>query len=263
MNQTDELLTLLLALGDAVHVGLRANDWRDHANVGRRVALRDFGTVGTQVPNAGGPAASVARQRLLPVLQQRGLLRVHRRQGAKEPYARLTADGDAHARQICALPGLAASHAWLVELCDLSARAVKTMACDGLDFKGAVDERNFLPSGEAPTGRALATIEEFALPALVRGWAECNSDLTGLVAYWPTAAGREVAAGPAPPDEDGAEAPGCRALYEGTFARRRASLATTDPNERREIGPLPLAAGGTTFRDSLGKPTTAVRGDQR
>jgi hypothetical protein len=247
MQPRDELLTLLLALGDALHVGIRREEWRKlNLNGSRFIALREFRAAGVPVPNAGGPSLSVERQRLLATLQAEGVLRVHRRQGLKVPLSKLSSAGDVEARRLCGLPGLAAAHSWLTRLCDLSARAVKTEACDAGDFKGAVDEFNLVPPAEL-TPPALVGIEEMALPALVRGWAECHSDVTGLVSYWPTAAGREAARRPAPPDDNGKHLEACRELYYATFNRRRAALQAED-TAGREIGPLPLRAGGTTFK---------------
>ena len=119
-----------------------------------------------------------------------GLLRVIRRRAVKTVGVILTDAGDAKGRALAGLPSLAQSLSLVEEMADApkaevaGKRWVSEIHLAGLGCWGE--------TADADKRKMLVWVEEMALPAMLRGWIESNSDTAGRVWYCLTAAGAKV-----------------------------------------------------------------------
>src|SRR5262249_39937023 len=98
------------------------------------------------------------------------------------------------------------------------------------------------PDGPEALNRELVLVEDMALPALARGWLESRTTLQRHAYDAVTAEGWEALATREEPED----APGggsdteARELYLGLVKDALADLGTAAPEDRKEIGPVPL-----------------------
>lgn len=243
MTAADTLLVQLLAESDALFVPVR--DWtgtRSRATAQRR---SHFVTKGVEwASGAAGEDARKAAQRTLAALDSEGMVSVGRVRG-RAMWVRLTDAGEDRARALASLPRLDAGVLSVHAIAARSDRKAKTM---DRALVSIVD----LAGGHDP--HELRAVEDMALPALLRGWICCGSDVAGRVYFWLSVAGWGIAQ--RPPDVDLPDVDGDPQAIETYDSRIQAALdwlGSAPVVNPMEIGPLPIPVShaGTPWGGSL------------
>ena len=236
MKDSDFILCYVLAVSDATWLPVR----RFTAPLPANVYLARVGFRKTGVPWRSGEAGEAARkaaQRRLEAAASAGLVTVHRPRRGKNLGVRLTDEGDARARALCGLPGMADGLSLLGEVDRLSASA------------GAwVPETSFADAGAECSESELMLTENLALPVLTRGWLESGATVRGNAAFRVAEAGRTYLVSEATlaaldnleDDEPPTDAQ-ARLFYEHALEDVLRRFAHATPEDAREIGLVPLS----------------------
>lgn len=242
MDATDRLL--VTALGSADGIFLPVRNWSGCFAGARHEAIADYRTTGVPVLIGGADAARKSGQRLIAELVSEGLV-VRGSGGAKAAYLKLTVAGETRARALAGLPNRDGARGFLAAVAEIAAEYVMGLApevdfyTDGGPGAGAWDE-----GATREDRRAIAGLENVALPSMHAGWVEARSTIHGHVCYVVTDAGRaeleHPTADPAfklpDPDDEAGEA--WRAARDAKLAELAGAVGL------REIGELPLPLGG-------------------
>ncbi len=243
MNETDHLLIRILASTDALWLPNRDYSNRRGACIWEhRQAYRATGV--RWASEGGSDAGRQAGGRLLSATTRAGLLVTARPRNTKTIGAKLTDAGEARARALAGLPGLAdALHTMRVlESFEDHPEAVADSRLVPETIVAGVDARwHGLDTPE--DRRPLVVVENLLLPALSRGWVEAQSDMQRRVYYAMT--DRGAAALLSPPDLAGDvpdEDPEAVAEYLRRLEVGAAAWSRMTPDKPGEIGPIPLSA---------------------
>ncbi|MCX7424829.1 MAG: hypothetical protein NTW96_04280, partial [Planctomycetia bacterium] len=196
-------------------------------------AQQRFQTGGVVLPSAGDATARKAMERAVGDLVAAGLVTVGGK--IRRNVVKLSEAGDWLARAIVGQPDAGEVYALVVEVAGLG----------GGDDDRWVSEFQLanVPNYRDEIHRKLIEVEDQALPALVRGWLESNSDRAGHAWYQLLPAGRRALEHPEPvepprlPDGD----PDARRFYIATVEDERERLRTAKPGNPKEIGEIPLS----------------------
>lgn len=232
MTASNTLLVQILAESDALFVPVR--DWtgtRSRATAQRRSLFVSKGV--EWASGAAGEDARKAAQRTLAALDSEGMVSVGRVRG-RATWVRLTDAGEDRARALASLPRLDAGVLSVHAIAARSDRKAKTMdraIVSIIDLAGSRDPHE------------LRAVEDMALPALLRGWVCCGSDIAGRVYFWLPVAGWKIAQ--RPPDVDLPEVEGdphAIEIYESRIRTALDWLGSAPVLSPMEIGPLPIPA---------------------
>lgn len=230
MTNIEELLARLLGMTDAIWLPLRDFDRKSAPNY--YFARRDYTTIGVDWRSgAASEAGRKAAQRDLEAAADSGLVQAFRPKRGKVLGVKLTDEGEEKARVLCGLPSL---YAGLVLVKEVARReqgkgTVHETALAGVEY-GAPDNK-----------KALMLVEDMALPALVRGWLDAGASIHRDVRYSTTEAGRKALEGDWPKDHDGDDYDHqARECYFEALREMQSRLADSEPQDRREIGIIPL-----------------------
>lgn len=221
----------ILAESDALFVPARFGTTRAEAIAAIWQRRETFRRTGLPLFAGGAEATRQAHHRELLALQRAGVIRLSGR--GKSRGVRLTDDGDAYVRSFTA--GFRIDEAWSL--------LAKVAALAG-DRPGPVLEFDIHGDRTNCKSADLVSIEYQALPFLVRGWLESNTDGEGRCGYFITAPGRAAlsagcpAAPVDPPLFDGELAD----VYDEIYANALHDRERWQPDNRGSIV-IPLSCG--------------------
>lgn len=233
-----EFAVRVLAETDAIHLPIRKRGWGTYAPANRFAALQQFAAGGVPARSSGvTPRATAAvRQAFADLLKKAevaGLVTTTRTRG-RHPLAKLTDKGDELTRAVCGLPGVTITCMFLADL-------------KGRTRRGSAWVSEFrLAKPKAAVGD-LVVVQNEALPALWRGWAEARSDIEGHARYRLTPAGEAALKGS--PKEAFSDKGGdpfqeeAASIYWRTWEATRSALMNDSPENLSELGEIPLSIG--------------------
>lgn len=239
MTRRDELLLKILAEIDAVFLPLR--NWTRPLPTVLYERRRDYPSMGIRwTPGNPTETGRKQAQRDLEDLVDTGLAISCRPKNVKTLGVRLTDHGESYARALFGIDALG---------CALEALRTINRLADHPDAAGrgcvCEDLITGIPHVEAAGNRdkkiEYSAMESTALPALIRGWMESNSDIHGRVWYWLTDAGRGVLENPPTwdfvlPDE----VEGAWDFWNEKLNAAIELLNAAVPQDRRELGYIPI-----------------------
>lgn len=243
MKIENSVLVGILAATDAIWLPLR--DWTAPRPANTYAARRSFAAGG--VPWASAETTEAGRkrsQRCLEELVAAGLVVGRKPKRAKTLSVRLSDAADHAARRLCGLADEEGGVATLREVGGRSERRAELLTDVWVPETALNDGRGWGDHHQ----EELATVEQMALPALVRGWLDSRADSEGRVYYAVTARGWKLIdanrEAQEPHSEDGS--PAALDLYQDRIAAALARLGTAEP-PRGDIGeiPLPVSMGNT------------------
>lgn len=266
MNEREEVLIRILAATDALWAPLRQPDWKRPGPTNYYEARKHFAERGIPWDSGEkGEANRKAARRLLESLAEDGLVAI---QGGERRLAvKLTDFGDIIARAVCSLPNVECGHSSTTETIRLARTVNQPGTVDGakltseLWLSGLDNYR-----GDDATTRELVLTTNMALPAIVRGWLQAESDCEGRVYYFATDAGQEIAKKPEPklpsnlPHASRQDGNPAFDLYDAEWLECRQRIRTATPRMTCEIGFLPLPAS-INFRQQ--RKTTKQKAKKR
>ena len=243
MDLKTSILVQILADTDALFLPNRSWNFTKPTNLffGRRRYAKEG------VAWASGRKTAAERkaaQRALEALAKEGLVRVFRANNTKTTGVKLTDEGEARARELCGLPGLADSWWACRKLADLSKPPGEAKTYDDVWI---TEEKfsNIPHPGEGADQTAFLreinwTEDEF-LPALSRGWAVATSTVNRNVFYALTQTGWGVLDDDPPEDRPVVEpSREIRRAYLDRIEEQLDRLEHARPENPNEIGMLPL-----------------------
>jgi len=248
MTDRDEMLVSILATVDAISLPPRAEDHTPAAGSNIYAARRTYPSDG--VPWTSGATTEADRKkgrRILEKLEADGMVSASSSRQAISVM--LTAAGEAFARSLVGLPGIADAHT--------AASAVLHWCGDGWVSETILvaNRPNASYGSLGPNeGWLLAANDEILLPALCRQYVRANSDLHGRVYHQVTETGLDwVLAGEPELPSDLPEAdPAAMGLYLSVRDSRREELRTMTPVNRSALGRHPLPVGAPSIRAANG-----------
>jgi hypothetical protein len=207
--------------------------------------LRKRHAVSGQPWKSGGKDSRdwTAASRTLAELHRRGWVHVER--GAvRTTGARLSDQGDQIARELWGLPSIAETLPIMERLASLGEWDHGELGQFHPEIELLTPPRNYSESG---VGRALYSLCQSMLPALVRQWVESNTDCHGRAWFRLTELGRSIVNDPDAvefypvPPRDNADP----RIYYRAFDQAVEALAEYEPENRHEIGALlmPVSSG--------------------
>ncbi len=231
------LLISVLSRVDAIWLPCRDTGHPRWVNTDEdRITYRESG-----LPWISGAASEAGRkrsQRLLEALIGRGLIVLKRPKGSKKLFVKLSDHADRASRRAVGLPGVAETFE-LVKLVAKYSHRPATLITDVW-----IGEPRLLNGWQADPVR-LADLQNLALPALVRGLLSSRSTSRRHVSYAVTADGWRLLDSSATPSvlgivEPAEEQDRAYQFYSDRLLRYRQELASREPTQPAEIGPLPL-----------------------
>jgi hypothetical protein len=231
-GEVERLLVTLLARERALFRPFREPDWAKRT--ARWELQQQFRHHGLRWSAGGTGAERKAAERQLAEIVAAGLIKAHGTRGRKT-HLTLTDRGRQVAAALCGAPDGEDARQAVLRLLDFApaGRLVSELLPAGLDAY----------AGDYQT--PLYDFQYRALPALVLGWLETESDCYGRAAYLVTAAGKAAAAAPPRPRRPDLRAvPELRGLLAAEYSAECARLLTLSPTDRNQIAPIPLSAGG-------------------
>lgn len=236
MTEQDEALIAILAATDAVF--LPARDHRSPRWVATWRARAAYRLGGLPLPGGGDAAARKDHQRQLERLEVAELVLLSRPRGARGPHVRLTDGADWYTRALCGLPGRSEALVVVDEL-------VKRTKPGGKRIRDVWVPESDL--ADVKDKNSLMSLEDAALPGLVRGWALSLCSTRRLAYYAPTMLGRAAVLSAGGDFEEDKDLPArdeeAREHYYGLL--NRATDGMENPRDRdrdRDVGPIPLPA---------------------
>jgi len=243
------LIVGLLARERALFRPFRAADWASGSTGARYELQQEFRQHGLRWSEGGDPAARQAAGRRLTAAVDGGLVEVHGRPG-RRTHVRLSDQGRRLAEALADVPTLADGRRAVRKV--LRFAPAEHLVSELLPAK--------VPDYEVPgCEKKLADFQWCALPAIVAGWLESESDQEGRVAYRVTSAGAEAVRRRLPkPRGLPAALPELAEVFDAEYQAERERLLAARPTDG-EIGPIPLAVGG--WSELLGPWSTAAADD--
>ncbi|MCX7424382.1 MAG: hypothetical protein NTW96_01890 [Planctomycetia bacterium] len=232
MNELETIRIQILGLTDAAFCPMREADWHPPAPGNIYHARHTYPTDGVRILVEGDGADQKRTERTVHDGIAMGLI-VPTVKRLRRTGLRLTDLGDWLTRAIVGQPDAGEAYRLVVEVARLGGdddRWVSELTLAGV------------PGYSDGIKRKLVEVEDNALPALVRGWLESNSDRYGHAWYRLLPAGRRALEHPEPveppglPDGD----PDARRFYIATVEDERERLRTAEPGNPKEIGFVPL-----------------------
>jgi hypothetical protein len=239
LNLEDLALLAILAATDAVFIPDRDPHAPAHRAICERRAAAGVPWASERVLPGLDETARKQVQRALNELAVRNLVVTIQPHATKTLAVRLTDAGDARARALVGIPQVAESLPVVERIRTLMAGAE---VCDHLG-------RVWVPEtalagvrwGDNERRHAFVDIEDLLLPALTRRWVDANC--SGLGHCWYTLGSVPVAP-PAAVANLPARCDAARQAYYAGIYAERAVLATTKPEQMREIGEVPMPVAG-------------------
>jgi hypothetical protein len=229
----DPLVTLL-ARERALFRPFRSFDWSTPGAVPARSQLqRDFRQRGLPWTVGGDANARKASEKQITELREAGLIESSGRTKARR--VQLTNKGRQLAESLAGVPRLEYDSLLLVRFlleCGRAGRLISELLPSGLKNYDDADAQNNLWSAQCG-----------AIPAVIAGWLQVESDCHGRVAYKVTPAGEAAAKAPDPKRPDVEPVEKLVKLFWDEYNSERDRLLTLAPTDSSDIGPIRLSAG--------------------
>lgn len=236
MTIEDEILTELAAMEWAMWLPLRHWDPPRPGNV--REAREVYQQSGTPLPGGGSERERKRHNLAMKRLARSGDIAVFQHKRLKAPACKLSDAARERIRRLCGQPGEYSSWLSLRELAKHSKRPPRLLT-------DAWVSEVLLATDPPPAGRThgqeLALCEDLMAVALIKGWAQSNSDHNGRVFCAITGSGWARLEAPPPEyDLEGEIDKEAARYFEQRLKAALNRLETAAPGDPRDIAPLPL-----------------------